>query len=139
MLWGSPCAEPSKKGSLRARYEFGQLKFVFGELWGEVSKARWRMVGSHFRLGFRAMASSALLALEQNRFLAHWVAHWGQAPGDLADTGDRPPAIWRTRGTGTGRFGAILAGRRARSLNPKQSTGNQPQLNRFSPSTTFPG
>ena len=48
------------------------------------------------------MASSASLALDQNRFLAHW----GQAPGDLGHTGDRPPAIWGKRGTGTGRFGA---------------------------------
>ena len=48
------------------------------------------------------MASSASLALDQNRFLAHW----GQAPGDLAHTGDRHRAIWGTLGTGTGRFGA---------------------------------
>jgi hypothetical protein len=83
-----------------------------------IHSVRWRLVGSNFRLGFRAMASSASLALDQNHFLAHW----GQAPGDLGQTGDRPPAvpgglghtggrhraIWRTRGTGTGRFGAIL-------------------------------
>jgi len=61
------------------------------------------------------MASSGSLALDRNRFLAHWGqapgdlerfgAHGGQAPGDLAHTGDRPPAIWRTLGTGPGRFG----------------------------------
>jgi hypothetical protein len=47
------------------------------------------------------MASSALLALDQGRILAHWVAHWGQAPGGFGYTGDRPRAIWGTRGTGT--------------------------------------
>jgi hypothetical protein len=51
------------------------------------------------------MASSALLALDQNLFLAHWVAHWGQAPVDLGQTGDRHRAVLGIRGTGTGRFG----------------------------------
>jgi hypothetical protein len=51
------------------------------------------LVGSHFRLGVRAMASSALLALDQSRILAHWVAHRGQAPVDLGHTGDRPRLI----------------------------------------------
>ena len=85
------------------------------------------------------MASSALLALDQNLFLAHWVAHWGQAPVDLGQTGDRHRAVLGILGTGPGRFGAILAGRRARSINPKQSTSNQSPLKTFSPSTTFPG